>query len=308
MKLLVTLSVAVLSLALVTQDAEAARRMGGGKSVGMQRESIGANKPATPPASPAQNQATQQAPMQSAAAAPAAAAQKRSWMGPLAGLAAGLGLAALAAHFGFGEALANALMIGLLVMAVVVVVGLVMRRRAQTQRPALAGAGAAWAVGPAEPQQSQAQTAYQPQQATHYASSQPVAGSTSASSIALPADFDVDGFVRQAKVSFLRLQAAHDSANLDDIREFTTPEMFGEIKMSLLERTHGKQETDVVGLNAEVLDVVQETSHHVVSVRFTGTARLDRGSETENIDEIWHIVKPVDGSRGWLLAGIQQLQ
>ena len=65
---------------------------------------------------------------QQAAAAPAAAAQgaaaaqpKRSWMGPLAGLAAGIGLAALASHFGFGEELASMLMIGLAVMAVVMV-------------------------------------------------------------------------------------------------------------------------------------------------------------------------------------------
>ena len=63
---------------------------------------------------------------------------KRSWMGPLAGLAAGLGLAALASHLGFGEELASMLMIGLLVMAVLVVIGLVMRRRTAAHESVMA--------------------------------------------------------------------------------------------------------------------------------------------------------------------------
>ena len=132
MKSLALMSAAlVLGFALVTGDAEAAKRLGGGKSSGMQRESVTAQK--APAAAPAPNQA--------AAPGAAQAQPKRSWMGPLAGLAAGLGLAALASHFGFGEELASMLMIGLLVMAVIAVIGFVMRRRAAAQQPALAGAG-----------------------------------------------------------------------------------------------------------------------------------------------------------------------
>ena len=78
-----------LGLSFGATDAEA-KRMGGGKSFGMQRQSTAPAK--APAAAPQQAQ-------NSAAAAPGAAAQpKRSWMGPLAGLAAGLGLAALPAH------------------------------------------------------------------------------------------------------------------------------------------------------------------------------------------------------------------
>lgn len=290
-------AVALVSVSLAPIDAEAARRLGGGKSSGMQREAISPAKPTAPPASQASPSAANPSPMQSAPAA-AAAQPKRSWMGPLAGLAAGLGLAALASHFGFGEALANAMLIGLLVIAALAVVGFIMRRRASAMQPVLqgAGAGAPWAANaPLEPASAAP---------TQYASAAPIPGSAHN----LPADFDVAGFVRQAKVSFLRLQAAHDNGNLDDIREFTTPEMFGEIKAALMERGSAKQETDVVELSAEVLDVSQDATRHVVSVRFLGTARIDRGSEVEAIDEIWHIVKPQDGSRGWTLAGIQQVQ
>ena len=96
-----SLLAAVLALGLTfgVGDADAAKRLGGGKSAGMQRE-MTVDK--TPGATPAQ---TPTAPMAATApaagaraAAPAAAAaqSKRSWMGPLAGIAAGIGLAALA--------------------------------------------------------------------------------------------------------------------------------------------------------------------------------------------------------------------
>ena len=98
----------VMALGLSIGNAEAAR-LGGGKSFGMQRQAVPAK-----PAGPAQ-QATPATPT-SPAAAPAAA-PKRNWMGPLAGLAAGLGIAALLSHFGMGEGMANFLMIALLAMA-----------------------------------------------------------------------------------------------------------------------------------------------------------------------------------------------
>lgn len=293
--LVAVLATVALSATLIASDAEAARRLGSGKSVGMQRESISSQRAMTPPAAaPQAPTATNQARAQAPATAAPQPAPKRSWMGPLAGLAAGLGLAALASHFGFGEQLASMLLIGLLVFAVIAVVGMVMRRRS----PQLASANAARFDRSAEPHLDEPVMRREAS----------VAPAASASGGRVPADFDAEGFVRQAKVSFLRLQAANDAGNLDDIREFTTPEMFGEIRLALMDRGQSKQETDVSELHAEVVDVAVENARHVVSVRFTGVARIDRGAEIEQIDEIWHIVKPEDGSKGWLLAGIQQLQ
>ena len=132
----------------------------------------------------------------------------------------------------------------------------------------------------------------------------PASGTTAGT---IPADFDVDSFVRNAKVSFIRLQAANDAGNLDDIREFTTPEMFAEIRMNIAERGDAVQETDVVTIEAAVLEVVEEASRYVVSVRFTGLVREDKDAAAEAVDELWHLVKPRDGKGGWVLAGIQQL-
>ena len=103
-----------------------------------------------------------------------------------------------------------------------------------------------------------------------------------------------------------RLQAANDARNLEDIREYTTPEMFAEIKMNWMDDTSAGQKTDVVSLNAEVIDVSEEAERYIVSVRFTGLLREETNAAPEGIDEIWHLTKPRSGNSGWLVAGVQQ--
>lgn len=305
MKSIALLSAAlVLGFTLVTGDAEAARRLGGGSSSGMQRESISPQK--SPAAAPAPSQATAPTATKPQAAPSAPQAQpKRSWMGPLAGLAAGLGLAALASHFGFGEGLASMMMIGLLVMAVVAIIAFVMRRKAMAQQPAMAGGMQYAGVG--EPMQPTSEARPNHAASGDFGSGSAVAPVSTASGH-IPADFDVAAFVRNAKVNFIRLQAANDAGNLEDIREFTTPEMFGEIKLNFVDRGQSAQQTDVVTVNAEVLDVAEESSRYIVSVRFSGLIREAANAAAEPFDEIWHMTKPRDGKGGWVLAGIQQVQ
>ena len=316
MKKALTLFVAVLTLGLASMalDAEA-KRLGGGRSSGMQRQTTTA--PATPPAGTGNAQGTGQAApaagATAAAAAPgaaAAAAPKRSWMGPVAGLAAGLGLAALASHFGFGGALANMMMIGLLVMAVLVVIGLIMRKRA-TQGTTLAGAGAAQPFGRLDPQDAAYRTATDaaPQGGSQIGSRIGAglggfAAGTQAGTI--PADFDTAGFARNAKTQFLALQAANDARDLDRLREYLTPGMFDFVRAEIDERGNVPQQTEVFGLEAQVLAVAEEDGRYVASVRFTGSVRTQRDEVPEDLDEIWHLTKARTGSGGWVIAGIQQ--
>lgn len=279
----------VLALGLGIGNADAAR-MGGGKSVGMQRQAV------TPkPAAPAQ-QAAPAAPQAPTAAPAPAATPKRNWLGPIAGLAAGLGIAALLSHFGMGEGLANALMIGLLVMAAVVVFRLLFRRSSQSPASSepLQYAGAGNAPGNAIPSH---QAAFPGGQANEPA--------TSVGSI--PAGFDVEGFLRVAKLNFVRLQASHDAGNMNDIREFVSPELFAEISLQISERGAVAQRTDVVTLNAELLEVVTEGERHVASVCFTGMIRETADAAAAPFSEVWHLSKPVVGGSGWVVAGIQQL-
>jgi predicted lipid-binding transport protein (Tim44 family) len=47
---------------------------------------------------------------------------------------------------------------------------------------------------------------------------------------AIPAGFDASGFLRAAKLNFLKLQQANDAGKLDEIREFTTDELYEELR------------------------------------------------------------------------------
>ena len=292
-------AVLTLGLTLAVPDAEAARRIGGGRSVGIQRQMQAPVKQQTlaPKQNPSASAATTAASSQAAAQAP-----KRSWMGPVAGLAAGLGLAALASHFGFGEQMASFMMLALLAMAVLAVIGFFMRKRALAQSPAMAGIGG----GYAQHRASSDDTGF----LSGSLQSMPSVGAAVERPAArnIPREFDVAAFARQAKVNFVRLQAANDAGNLDDIREFTTPEMFAEIKLDFAERHGASQQTDVVSIDADVLEVVEEPTRYVVSVRFSGLIREDQDAAAMAIDEVWHLVKPRDAQGGWLLAGIQQTQ
>ncbi len=306
MKKLLSLLAVVFTLGLSTvpMDADAAKRMGSGKSLGMQRQ---AAPDKSPNASPSQTAAAPAA----AGAAGAAAAPKRSWMGPLAGLAAGLGLAALASYLGFGEELASMLMFGLLAAAIMVAIGFFMRKRAAARQPMAARAGGMQYAPAGAAPDAPAAPAYK---TAMPASGGSMIGAALGSNVTptaggrIPADFDVAGFSRNAKVNFIRLQAASDVGNLDDIREFTTPEMFAELKMELAERGGATQHTDVVSIDADVIDVEEGTDRYVVSVRFTGMIREEAGASAESFSEVWHLVKPRQGAGGWLLAGIQQVQ
>ncbi len=291
-KFLVALSIGVLSLGLTIGDAEA-KRLGGGKSSGTQRDSVSQKQ-----ATPAQNTA---APTAAPAAAPAAA-PKRNWMGPLAGLAAGLGIAALLSHFGMGEGMANFLMIALLAMAAIFVIKMIFRKKAGAA-PASEPMQFAGVGGPGMAPSPQLASGNQ-----GFAAAMPAAAAAAAETVRrIPDGFDAEGFLRVAKLNFIRLQASNDARNLDDIREFVSPEMFAEIKMQITERGAANQETDVVSLNAELLEVVTEGAQHIASVRFSGMIREDAGAAAAPFDEVWNLTKQVDGSKGWTISGIQQL-
>lgn len=273
--------VALFAFAGVVPEADAQRQLGGGGSFGMQRQ-------VTPPAQRPPAAAPQTTPRQQPATA-----GKRSWLGPVAGLAAGLGLAALFSSLGIGEEMGSLLLILLLVG-----VGVMLFRALTRRSTAHAAQGMQYAANGPTAQPAQA---YSP-------APSPAAfgGAAVANHASIPADFDAEGFARQAKVQFIRLQESHDAGNLDDIRQFTTPEVFAEIRMQLSERTVSAQRTDIVELNAEVIDVAEEAQRYIVSVRFSGLIRETLDSAPQPFDEIWHLVKAKDGQQGWVIAGIQQ--
>jgi predicted lipid-binding transport protein (Tim44 family) len=299
---------AIAAFALTTMaatDADAAR-LGGGRSFGAQRPSV-APRASTPPATtppgaasqpvmPAQPGAT--LPAKPATAAPSGASR---WLGPIAGLAAGLGLAALLSHFGLSEGFGSFLLLALLVVGGIFVVRMLLARRsAPVQRP-LAYAGSQSPA--AAPRTFEMPPAPQWDGASRV---EPVlAPSVPATAKPLPAGFDADGFLRHAKLQFVRLQAAHDIRDRTALSDVMTPEMYAEVARDL-DGSNAGPPTEVVTLQADLLEVETEGNRHWASVRFTGTMREGAGGPINTFDEIWNLTKPADGSSGWLLAGIQQ--
>ena len=320
--LAISMTLAALTMSFAPGDAEA-KRLGSGKPAGMQRQAPPAN--ATPNQTPANNAAPTAA--NSPAAAPAAAATppKRNWMGPLAGLAAGLGLAALFSHMGLGEGMGNFLMIALLAVAAFVAVRFVMSRMRRGAGPQLAGAGAGAGNGGSGWQPQVLQPAAQPAPAEAQAPMQrnlldatPSGAAMGAAAtplptapvvpVTLPGGMATSEFERLAKMVFIRLQAANDTSNLDDLRKFTTPELFASLRLDLQDRGTAKQTTDVVQIDAKVVETVRENNQDIVTVRYQGLIREEAEAGAQPFHELWHLVRPADGSADWAIAGITPVQ
>lgn len=316
---LIAALVGAIGLAVMVPDADASKRLGGGKSVGKQSNNVSKQAPPAQ-AAPATAPTAAAAPGAAAGAAGAAAPARNKWLGPLAGIAAGLGIAALLSHMGLGGAMAdllmNFLMIGALVMA-----GLFAYRMWRNRsNPPLATASGPNAIPardnltahPAVTERTslvgEAMGGAAPVLAGSPAA---LAGSPAAltnpndGSWTLPAGFDVEDFKHIAKMYFVRMQAAWDAGDEQDIRNFTTPEMFGVIKLDLMGRTEATQ-TDVVTLDAQVLGVEVNGETTMASVRLSGTIRESKDGAAEAFKEVWNLEKPTSARASWVLAGIQQ--
>lgn len=298
------LFIAVFAIAatLMFSVAEAqSRRLGGGRSFGRQSPTVTQQAPMQRQAAP-----TQQAKPATAAPAPAPAAKPSMWKGLLGGALLGLGLGALLGHMGIGGAAAQMistiLMIGLLIFAVMFIYRMFTRKKEEQQPMAYAGGypgaypdssgsgtyGGGYAGG-ATPEIG---SRLEPQAPAYVP-------------YGVPADFDVAGFLRSAKTYFIRLQDAWDRSDINDIREFTTPEMFAELRMQLQERGNASSYTDVVTLDADLLGIETSGNEQMASVQFWGTLREAPNAPAVEFAEVWNLIRPLSGPGGWVLAGIQ---
>ncbi|MCG5072797.1 Tim44 domain-containing protein [Paraburkholderia tagetis] len=298
-------------------DAEA-RRMGGGRSFGQQSSVASQRSTTPPPAQPSPTNPAQQAGAQRAPGTPAPtpAPARNRWLGPIAGLAAGLGIAALLSHFGLGGAFAS-MMANAIVIALLAFVAIWLIRKFTNRRR---GPQPAYQTGSAglPPSGGMNQTGGYQQPEPRYTApptgqylapeANPLTTPQIDTAPAVPAGFDTEAFLRNAKVYFVRLQAAWDVGNVEDIREFTTPEMFAEIRVDLSARGTQPNQTDVVQLNADVLAVEERGNEYLASVRFSGLIREEAGATAAPFVEIWNLSKSRTSGEGWLLAGIQQVE
>jgi predicted lipid-binding transport protein (Tim44 family) len=278
-RLTVSLFTLMFGVGLMADDVQAAR-LGGGRSLGAQRQITAPPKQATPPAQ-----------QQQPATAPQPSGPGR-WFAPLAGLAAGIGLGWLFAQGGFGPAIGALLMVLLAAAVVFALMRLLSKPRPQRSPLQYAGLGNETVAAP-PPSQLPGDAGAQPNYRSQFVSN-------------IPAGFDVEGFLKESRRNFLRLQEANDRGDLARLRQVTTEDMFNTLKDDVAGHS-GTQQTDVVTLNAALLELVTEGELHWASVRFSGSIREEASAPAEPFEEIWHLRKPVNGASGWLLAGMQQL-
>ncbi len=285
-KIFLGFATALLCVAFIATDASAASRLGGARSLGTQRNVTSA-PPSAAPAKPAQA-APAAAP---AAAQPQPASGFARWAPLLGGLALGGALGWLMGANGMGGMMVGLLLVGLLVFAGIFIVRLLTQKRGEApQRFQYAGMGSETVAAPP------------PSQAVGFEAPQSVAVRSN-----VPDGFDVAGFLKGAKLNYMRLQIANDQGNLEELREFTSDQLFEELKKDLVGRGNVKQQTDVLALNADLLEVVTEGDKHWASVRFSGSLREAPGEAPQGFEEVWNLAKPVSGAGGWQLAGIQQM-
>lgn len=332
MKLMSSFAIAAVSIALAfsSLNAEAAKRMGGGKSMGQQSQNV-TNKQAAP-----SNAAPANAAPAKPAAAPAPAAPK-PWGAMLGGLAAGLGLAWLANSMGLGGALSGAvgsiLMMVMFGIAAMVAWNMYKRYKANQQggqlQPAYASGYNPNNVGNDAAARPFERTTFQDQNMNYEAPHQGsqggsmigsgIAGGSAASNLGgaqtwgIPADFDTAGFLGAAKSHFVALQAAWDKSDMNKLRAMMTEEMVSEIRAQIAERDATSpagtvHHTEVVAIDAHLLGIeeIAATRHYMASVEFSGQIREEAGLAPEPFREVWNLTKPVAGG-GWLVAGIQAI-
>jgi predicted lipid-binding transport protein (Tim44 family) len=266
------LLIALLSFGLLINEASA-KRFGGGRSFGVQRSQSSLFSSHKTPGSAAMSQKS----------------GANKWGGMLGGLLVG----GLLASLFMGHGLASGLMSWLLIGAALFFIISFFRRRMQ---PGMQSAQ------PNAFRQNSFNNFTQPFTNTNSNSGTSSSNNTNFSEY--PAGFIPENFLRDAKVSFIRLQAAYDQKNVQDLTTFTAPEVFGEIKMQLDERGNEPNKTEVINLNAELLDVSKQFDSTIASVRFTGSIKENEEPITQ-LDEIWHF-RQFGNNKEWVVGGIQQ--
>ncbi len=298
-------------------DHAEAKRLGGGRSFGGGGSySKPYNKPTPPPSQQGAPTQRQDNAGQNQQAAPGQQAGKAggglSRFGGIGGMIGGLLMGGMIGSLLFGGGFGGGF--GLLEM-LLVSVGIYMlmkffrsRRAAQEQRTApIGGERFAYASGPAASDPADVRDNADGWGSLRAGSSRQDA--TGPTGPVMPEGVDEAEFIAGAKALYSRLQASWDKRDLEDIRSFTTPEVFEEIARQAQEDPNpGK--TDVLMIEARVVEVERVGSHTVMTVLFDALLREDQAASMPGqAREVWRIRRDESSAKPeWLLDGIQQLE
>jgi predicted lipid-binding transport protein (Tim44 family) len=124
-----------------------------------------------------------------------------------------------------------------------------------------------------------------------------------------PPGFDAKEFLDGARAAYTRMQASWDARDLNDLKHFTSPEVFAEIQaQAAADPEPGK--TEILLLEARVLEVKTLGNQTVATVLFDAMLREDSAAApAEQVREAWHFSRyETGGGSHWVVEGIQQLE
>jgi predicted lipid-binding transport protein (Tim44 family) len=275
----------VLCLGLTLSMNANAQRMGSGKSLG------------SAPSHQA-SQTRQAAPSSTAAASStagktAAAGGMSRWLGPLAGLAAGGLLASMFMGGGFeGIQLFDILIIGLIIgLIAFLAFRFIASRRKQQAQPATAG-GVPYQrdITPA------ANNIFGG--ATSSVASQPV--------IKAPAWFNQSSFINAGREHFLSLQQHWDANEMDQLAEFTTPQLLAFLRQERASLGDGFQSTYIDDLDVQLDGLDDMADKTVATLTFSGVEKTSGVDQGEAFSESWRMERLQGDNQPWLIAGMRQ--
>jgi len=319
--LIFALAVTTLMFIAISFDAQA-QRFGGMRSFGRQSSNIMKQRQAVKPPAAASSSRQQQgssaasARQQQAGAQGAAARSGMSrFLGPIAGIAAGLGIAALLSGLGLSGAFLELISSLVLILAVVFIARWLFRvlRGGVTQplgatrgntnnsgfsshnyRQSHPGAGAPTGAAGASPMTIDGQAR------------EVDAQTNEDSSWFIPQDFDLPVFLDNAKKQFAHIQKLWDQGDAQGLQQYLTEDLFKELQPAILANAQSQtNHTQIVLLNAELMGIEKFEDGFLASVRYSGMLREGNHPEAARFEEVWNLLK-AEGT-GWLVAGIQQM-
>jgi predicted lipid-binding transport protein (Tim44 family) len=318
--------VAITSTILLSGTVVEAKKMGGGMSIGRQSNTITKNQNALPPkpVAPPVNAAPK--PVAPNPATPQAPAPSRfgGMGGILGGIAAGIGLSYLFSHLGMGAEMGS-MFSSLLIVIAIALIGMWLFRKLMSRNasspslstgiPGMNFQQSDVSTNAGNYSQASAPSSASPLQTMPTSNQMPLIPEPSQTNLPpsvqanlTPNSFaDKENFLENAKKIFLQLQEASDQQNIDVLKEYTSPELFAELRKDMLSRTTAISYTQVLTLAADLLAVEEENHEYLASVRFSGSLREELNGPVEEFAEVWNWSKPMDSSTGWILCGIQQI-
>ncbi|BBD09179.1 Tim44 domain-containing protein [Desulfovibrio ferrophilus] len=291
--------VPLLLVALIAMDAgfADAKRFGGGRSFGGSRSfSKSYSKPVSP---------TKQG---TAGSTATQGTQRPSRFGGMGGMFGGLLAGTLLGSMFFGHPFAGGGMMDILLIGGLIFLAMKLFRRRRPAPQVAGGRSGGMSYGGGGPQPHEDSSMQRQAHGAWGGLGSTQGAAESAPELDLPAGFDTDEFLEGAKLAFNRLQASWDSRDMDDISQFTTGAVLNEIK-SQAAQDPGPSRTEILMVNARLLEVKQEGGATLATVYFDALMREDTSGGSEQVREVWHF-KQDDTVQGgmWLVDGLQQLE